>query len=102
MTKVGPHILRAMGFCVCILAPVAHEVSPWVQKGPHMHGPSVKGHQVTAATASPGAARMDGETHTSPKLVKFLFGDLVVMGSTVFVQPLHLVKNPMQLSGGRS
>nr|ACI66757.1 Mitochondrial 2-oxoglutarate/malate carrier protein [Salmo salar] len=36
---------------------------------------------------------------TSPKAVKFLFGGLTGMGATVFVQPLDLVKNRMQLSG---
>ncbi|XP_063043416.1 mitochondrial 2-oxoglutarate/malate carrier protein-like [Engraulis encrasicolus] len=36
---------------------------------------------------------------TSPKSVKFLFGGLAGMGATVFVQPLDLVKNRMQLSG---
>ncbi|XP_012673068.2 mitochondrial 2-oxoglutarate/malate carrier protein-like [Clupea harengus] len=36
---------------------------------------------------------------TSPKYVKFLFGGLAGMGATVFVQPLDLVKNRMQLSG---
>eukprot|EP00063_Salmo_salar_P037533 XP_014012368.1 PREDICTED: mitochondrial 2-oxoglutarate/malate carrier protein isoform X3 [Salmo salar] len=36
---------------------------------------------------------------TSPKAVKFLFGGLAGMGATVFVQPLDLVKNRMQLSG---
>ncbi|XP_035196636.1 mitochondrial 2-oxoglutarate/malate carrier protein [Oxyura jamaicensis] len=35
---------------------------------------------------------------TSPKAVKFLFGGLAGMGATVFVQPLDLVKNRMQLS----
>ncbi|ESO91331.1 hypothetical protein LOTGIDRAFT_209667 [Lottia gigantea] len=34
-----------------------------------------------------------------PKSVKFLFGGLAGMGATVFVQPLDLVKNRMQLSG---
>uniref|UniRef100_A0A8C2HUQ8 Solute carrier family 25 member 11 n=1 Tax=Cyprinus carpio TaxID=7962 RepID=A0A8C2HUQ8_CYPCA len=36
---------------------------------------------------------------TSPKAIKFLFGGLAGMGATVFVQPLDLVKNRMQLSG---
>ncbi|XP_021237584.1 mitochondrial 2-oxoglutarate/malate carrier protein [Numida meleagris] len=36
---------------------------------------------------------------SSPKAVKFLFGGLAGMGATVFVQPLDLVKNRMQLSG---
>uniref|UniRef100_A0A8C2SB16 Solute carrier family 25 member 11 n=1 Tax=Capra hircus TaxID=9925 RepID=A0A8C2SB16_CAPHI len=52
-----------------------------------------------AATASPGASGMDGKPRTSPKSVKFLFGGLAGMGATVFVQPLDLVKNRMQLSG---
>nr|KAF6296927.1 solute carrier family 25 member 11 [Myotis myotis] len=52
-----------------------------------------------AATASPGAGGMDGKPRTSPKSVKFLFGGLAGMGATVFVQPLDLVKNRMQLSG---
>lgn len=52
-----------------------------------------------AATASPGASGMEGKPRTSPKSVKFLFGGLAGMGATVFVQPLDLVKNRMQLSG---
>ncbi|XP_033040862.1 mitochondrial 2-oxoglutarate/malate carrier protein isoform X3 [Trachypithecus francoisi] len=52
-----------------------------------------------AATASAGAGGMDGKPRTSPKSVKFLFGGLAGMGATVFVQPLDLVKNRMQLSG---
>ncbi|KAJ6654924.1 hypothetical protein lerEdw1_006395 [Lerista edwardsae] len=36
---------------------------------------------------------------SSPKAVKFLFGGLAGMAATVFVQPLDLVKNRMQLSG---
>nr|KAF6458846.1 solute carrier family 25 member 11 [Rousettus aegyptiacus] len=52
-----------------------------------------------AATASPGTGGMDGKSRTSPKSVKFLFGGLAGMGATVFVQPLDLVKNRMQLSG---
>uniref|UniRef100_A0A3B3RUM6 Solute carrier family 25 member 11 n=1 Tax=Paramormyrops kingsleyae TaxID=1676925 RepID=A0A3B3RUM6_9TELE len=36
---------------------------------------------------------------TSPKSIKFLFGGLAGMAATVFVQPLDLVKNRMQLSG---
>lgn len=34
-----------------------------------------------------------------PKSVKFLFGGTAGMGATLFVQPLDLVKNRMQLSG---
>lgn len=45
--------------------------------------------------AAPAAER----PKTSPKSVKFLFGGLAGMGATVFVQPLDLVKNRMQLSG---
>ncbi|MBV94870.1 Mitochondrial 2-oxoglutarate/malate carrier protein, partial [Eschrichtius robustus] len=52
-----------------------------------------------AATASPGASGVNGKPRTSPKSVKFLFGGLAGMGATVFVQPLDLVKNRMQLSG---
>ncbi|XP_036283303.1 mitochondrial 2-oxoglutarate/malate carrier protein-like [Pipistrellus kuhlii] len=52
-----------------------------------------------AATASPTAGGMDGKPRTSSKSVKFLFGGLAGMGATVFVQPLDLVKNRMQLSG---
>ncbi|EAW90389.1 solute carrier family 25 (mitochondrial carrier; oxoglutarate carrier), member 11, isoform CRA_a [Homo sapiens] len=52
-----------------------------------------------AATASAGAGGIDGKPRTSPKSVKFLFGGLAGMGATVFVQPLDLVKNRMQLSG---
>ncbi|KAG8429925.1 hypothetical protein GDO86_018800 [Hymenochirus boettgeri] len=40
-----------------------------------------------------------GPPRTSPKAIKFLFGGLAGMGATVFVQPLDLVKNRMQLSG---
>ncbi|XP_075062512.1 mitochondrial 2-oxoglutarate/malate carrier protein [Mixophyes fleayi] len=40
-----------------------------------------------------------GKKRTSPKAIKFLFGGLAGMGATVFVQPLDLVKNRMQLSG---
>ncbi|XP_018429114.1 PREDICTED: mitochondrial 2-oxoglutarate/malate carrier protein isoform X1 [Nanorana parkeri] len=40
-----------------------------------------------------------GEKKSSPKAIKFLFGGLAGMGATVFVQPLDLVKNRMQLSG---
>ncbi|XP_068130067.1 mitochondrial 2-oxoglutarate/malate carrier protein [Hyperolius riggenbachi] len=39
------------------------------------------------------------ERKSSPKAIKFLFGGLAGMGATVFVQPLDLVKNRMQLSG---
>ncbi|XP_077326820.1 mitochondrial 2-oxoglutarate/malate carrier protein [Lithobates pipiens] len=39
------------------------------------------------------------ERKSSPKSIKFLFGGLAGMGATVFVQPLDLVKNRMQLSG---
>lgn len=41
----------------------------------------------------------DTKPKTSPKSVKFLFGGLAGMGATVFVQPLDLVKNRMQLAG---
>ncbi|XP_039997535.1 mitochondrial 2-oxoglutarate/malate carrier protein-like [Xiphias gladius] len=41
----------------------------------------------------------EGKPKTSPKAIKFLFGGLAGMGATVFVQPLDLVKNRMQLSG---
>uniref|UniRef100_A0A8C6SM99 Mitochondrial 2-oxoglutarate/malate carrier protein n=1 Tax=Neogobius melanostomus TaxID=47308 RepID=A0A8C6SM99_9GOBI len=41
----------------------------------------------------------DTKPKTSPKAVKFLFGGLAGMGATVFVQPLDLVKNRMQLAG---
>uniref|UniRef100_A0A3P9DU32 Solute carrier family 25 member 11 n=1 Tax=Maylandia zebra TaxID=106582 RepID=A0A3P9DU32_9CICH len=42
----------------------------------------------------------DAKPKTSPKAIKFLFGGwLGKMGATVFVQPLDLVKNRMQLSG---
>ncbi|XP_041094226.1 mitochondrial 2-oxoglutarate/malate carrier protein [Polyodon spathula] len=45
------------------------------------------------------AAVTGSKPKTSPKAVKFLFGGLAGMGATVFVQPLDLVKNRMQLSG---
>ncbi|KAK6478020.1 mitochondrial 2-oxoglutarate/malate carrier protein [Huso huso] len=45
------------------------------------------------------AAATGNKPKTSPKAVKFLFGGLAGMGATVFVQPLDLVKNRMQLSG---
>ncbi|KAK7909471.1 hypothetical protein WMY93_014155 [Mugilogobius chulae] len=41
----------------------------------------------------------DTKPKTSPKAIKFLFGGLAGMGATVFVQPLDLVKNRMQLAG---
>ncbi|XP_068443652.1 mitochondrial 2-oxoglutarate/malate carrier protein [Clinocottus analis] len=41
----------------------------------------------------------EAKPKTSPKAIKFLFGGLAGMGATVFVQPLDLVKNRMQLSG---
>lgn len=41
----------------------------------------------------------EAKPKTSPKAVKFLFGGLAGMGATVFVQPLDLVKNRMQLAG---
>ncbi|CAJ0937222.1 unnamed protein product [Ranitomeya imitator] len=44
-------------------------------------------------------ATASGKERTSPKAIKFLFGGLAGMGATVFVQPLDLVKNRMQLSG---
>ncbi|CAN2390301.1 Belongs to the mitochondrial carrier (TC 2.A.29) family [Pristimantis euphronides] len=44
-------------------------------------------------------AAASGKERTSPKAIKFLFGGLAGMGATVFVQPLDLVKNRMQLSG---
>ncbi|KAG9338996.1 hypothetical protein JZ751_024394 [Albula glossodonta] len=45
------------------------------------------------------AAAANPKPKTSPKSIKFLFGGLAGMGATVFVQPLDLVKNRMQLSG---
>ncbi|CAJ0951456.1 unnamed protein product, partial [Mesorhabditis belari] len=39
------------------------------------------------------------EKKTIPNAVKFAFGGLAGMGATVFVQPLDLVKNRMQMSG---
>ncbi|XP_014675883.1 PREDICTED: mitochondrial 2-oxoglutarate/malate carrier protein-like [Priapulus caudatus] len=44
---------------------------------------------------------MSGEApiQSIPNAVKFLFGGTAGMGATVFVQPLDLVKNRMQLSG---
>lgn len=41
----------------------------------------------------------EAKPKTSPKAIKFLFGGLAGMGATVFVQPLDLVKNRMQLAG---
>ncbi|CAA9998653.1 unnamed protein product [Nesidiocoris tenuis] len=40
------------------------------------------------------------ENKPMPNAVKFLFGGLSGMGATLFVQPLDLVKNRMQLSKG--
>lgn len=80
--------------------PVARWCHLGRERGCACTGPKAEGHQGTmAATASPGAGRMDGKPRTSPKSVKFLFGGLAGMGATVFVQPLDLVKNRMQLSG---
>ncbi|KAK3509426.1 hypothetical protein QTP70_034185 [Hemibagrus guttatus] len=45
------------------------------------------------------AASGSANAKSSPKSIKFLFGGLSGMGATVFVQPLDLVKNRMQLSG---
>ncbi|XP_039603147.1 mitochondrial 2-oxoglutarate/malate carrier protein [Polypterus senegalus] len=45
------------------------------------------------------AATPGTKPKTSPKSIKFLFGGLAGMAATVFVQPLDLVKNRMQLSG---
>lgn len=39
------------------------------------------------------------EVKTIPKYVKFMFGGGAGMGATLFVQPLDLIKNRMQLSG---
>uniref|UniRef100_A0A914HLP3 Mitochondrial 2-oxoglutarate/malate carrier protein n=1 Tax=Globodera rostochiensis TaxID=31243 RepID=A0A914HLP3_GLORO len=39
------------------------------------------------------------QQQTIPNAVKFLFGGIAGMGATLFVQPLDLVKNRMQLSG---
>ncbi|XP_019637368.1 PREDICTED: mitochondrial 2-oxoglutarate/malate carrier protein-like isoform X1 [Branchiostoma belcheri] len=51
---------------------------------------------------SPSFPKMAAQTDakkTMPKYIKFLFGGLAGMGATLFVQPLDLVKNRMQLSG---
>uniref|UniRef100_A0A914D0U4 Mitochondrial 2-oxoglutarate/malate carrier protein n=1 Tax=Acrobeloides nanus TaxID=290746 RepID=A0A914D0U4_9BILA len=42
---------------------------------------------------------MSNTQETIPNAVKFAFGGLAGMGGTLFVQPLDLVKNRMQLSG---
>ncbi|KAJ1365674.1 Mitochondrial 2-oxoglutarate/malate carrier protein [Parelaphostrongylus tenuis] len=42
---------------------------------------------------------MSSQKPTIPNGVKFLFGGAAGMGATLFVQPLDLVKNRMQLSG---
>ncbi|RZC43236.1 mitochondrial 2-oxoglutarate/malate carrier protein [Asbolus verrucosus] len=42
---------------------------------------------------------MAANEKTMPKYIKFLFGGSAGMGATLFVQPLDLVKNRMQLSG---
>lgn len=39
------------------------------------------------------------QTATMPKSIRFLFGGTAGMGATLFVQPLDLIKNRMQLSG---
>ncbi|CAN0416585.1 mitochondrial 2-oxoglutarate/malate carrier protein [Lampetra fluviatilis] len=49
--------------------------------------------------AAQSGAGFVGRPRTAPKGVKFLFGGLAGMAATVFVQPLDLVKNRMQLSG---
>ncbi|PIO68472.1 hypothetical protein TELCIR_09741 [Teladorsagia circumcincta] len=42
---------------------------------------------------------MSADKKTIPNGVKFIFGGAAGMGATLFVQPLDLVKNRMQLSG---
>uniref|UniRef100_A0A6M2DU45 Mitochondrial 2-oxoglutarate/malate carrier protein n=1 Tax=Xenopsylla cheopis TaxID=163159 RepID=A0A6M2DU45_XENCH len=42
---------------------------------------------------------MSAEQRTTPNYVKFVFGGSAGMMATVFVQPLDLIKNRMQLSG---
>lgn len=57
--------------------PVARWCHLGRERGCACSGPKVEGHQgAMAATASPGAGRMDGKPRTSPKSVKFLFGGL--------------------------
>lgn len=57
--------------------PVARWCHLGRERGCACTGPKAEGHQGTmAATASPGAGRMDGKPRTSPKSVKFLFGGL--------------------------
>ena len=50
------------------------------------------------ATAPPSSAPAAAPL-TIPNSVKFLFGGSAGMGATLFVQPLDLVKNRMQMSG---
>uniref|UniRef100_A0A8C1KMX6 Mitochondrial 2-oxoglutarate/malate carrier protein n=1 Tax=Cyprinus carpio TaxID=7962 RepID=A0A8C1KMX6_CYPCA len=52
-----------------------------------------------SSAADTASTRPSTRPKTSPKAIKFLFGGLAGMGATVFVQPLDLVKNRMQLSG---
>ncbi|TKS79279.1 Mitochondrial 2-oxoglutarate/malate carrier protein [Collichthys lucidus] len=60
-------------------------------------GPS--GSEDTGSGDRTRAIMAETKPKTSPKAIKFLFGGLAGMGATVFVQPLDLVKNRMQLSG---
>ncbi|KAL7076146.1 hypothetical protein ACQ4LE_004833 [Meloidogyne hapla] len=51
---------------------------------------------MSSTTKSQNASKSE---FTTPGYIKFLFGGLSGMGATLFVQPLDLVKNRMQLSG---
>ncbi|KAK6015447.1 hypothetical protein OSTOST_19130 [Ostertagia ostertagi] len=54
---------------------------------------------VTSRALNEASATMSAEKKTIPNGVKFIFGGAAGMGATLFVQPLDLVKNRMQLSG---
>ncbi|XP_051800449.1 mitochondrial 2-oxoglutarate/malate carrier protein [Acanthochromis polyacanthus] len=83
------------------LAPAAAAAVPvreQVDRPAHRHADS--GTLNRSLTHRPTGGNMaEAKPKTSPKAIKFLFGGLAGMGATVFVQPLDLVKNRMQLSG---
>ncbi|XP_033642115.1 mitochondrial 2-oxoglutarate/malate carrier protein-like [Asterias rubens] len=58
-----------------------------------------KGHYVHSFKMATSTEKKSAAPVQIPKPVKFLYGGLAGMGATVFVQPLDLVKNRMQMSG---
>jgi len=64
-----------------------------------MSSVSVVKSEAAAVSAPPAPAPSAAPPAHIPNSIKFLFGGLSGMGATLFVQPLDLVKNRMQLSG---